>query len=171
MERRQRISTGSKLIILSAAIFTDLLLWLFGWVAGIPFPPISLIGTAGVWLINFLWTTVLTIWLIGIGVGFKRLWRRLMLIITVQGAALLVSLFPFLGGLIAAGLVFINTLLLYFLIKAVEKEDKEYNELQERKEKEFGRAKTMKQYQELQKQFAEEEKLLAERSILNKKHA
>lgn len=142
---------------------------LFGLIAVIPY--VGLIGTAGGLLLSIMWTVVLGLWLFIHGTGLKRLQVRVVIISGLVVLDILASTFPFLGELVSLGIMLTNTLLLWYLIKAVEKEDKEYNELQARKEKEFGRAKTMKQYQELQKQFAEEEKLLQERSILNKKHA
>lgn len=171
MEKRERISKTSKHLILATAVLADVFLWLFALIAMIPFLPIGLLGTFGGFIVSFFWNIVLVLWLMGIGVGLKRLWIRIGVLYSTGAAGLLFSLFPFLGGLVSAGTIFINTLLLYFLIKAVEKEDKEYNDLQERKEKKLGSARNAKEYQQIEKQFEEEGKDMKEKSVLNKKHA
>lgn len=169
MEKRERISTVSKLIILLSAITVDVFSLLFGVIALIPV--VGIFGSVAGFLLSIIWTTVLSVWLLSIGTGLGRLWMRVGLIFGLQTFDLMISLFPFLGELVSAGVTFVNTLLLYFLIRAIEKEDREYNELQERKEKELGRAQNEKRRRELEKQFEEEERRIAERSVLNKKNA
>lgn len=169
MEKRERISTVSKLIILLSAITVDVFSLLFGVIALIPV--VGIFGSVAGFLLSIIWTTVLSVWLLSIGTGLGRLWVRVGLIFGLQTFDLMISLFPFLGELVSAGITFVNTLLLYFLIRAIEKEDREYNKLQERKEKELGRAQNEKRRRELEKQFEEEERRMAEGSVLNKKNA
>ena len=169
MEKRERVSPVSKLIILLSAVLVDVFSLLFGFIALIPI--IGIFGSVAGFVLSILWTIVLTMWLFMIGAGLGRLWMRVGLIFGLQAFDLMISLFPFLGELVSAGITFVNTLLLYFLIRAIEKEDREYNKLQERKEKELGRAQNEKRRRELEKQFEEEERRMAEGSVLNKKNA
>lgn len=169
MAQRQRISKTSKQLILATAICVDVLSFLFGLVALIPI--VGILGTAGDLLLSFVWTITLTLWLISIGSGLKRLWVRAQIIAGLQVIELLLSLFPFLGAVVSAGVMFANTLLIYFLIRKIEEEDAEYNKLQERMAKELQRAGSHKERSAIEARYAEEERKLKEKSVLNKKNA
>lgn len=169
MEKRERISPPAKFIILASALLVSVFSFLFGILALIPYA--GLFGTIAGFVLSIVWTIVLSLWLLSISAGLKRLWVRVGLIFGLQTLDLMFSMFPFLGELISAATTSVNFLVLYFLIHAIEKEDREYNKLQERKEKELGRAQNEKRRRELEKQFEEEERRMAERSVLNKKNA
>lgn len=169
MAARERVSSTSKLLILSCAVLVDVFLLIFGIVAVIPV--FGIFGTMGSWLISFLWMLVLTFWLISIGAGMSRLWARMSIILTLEAGSLMLSMFPFLGGLVSAGASFINTLLVYFLIRKIEKEDAEYNKLQEQKELELQKARGTRQRTLVEKRYSEEGRKLDESSVLNKKNA
>lgn len=128
MRARQTIPPVSKWLILGFALFFDIWGLLFGMLAILPifgaaFSVLVLLG-------SIMWTGILSSWLFLMGLGKRRLVWRLVVLLGLEGASLLISFVPVIGGIIDMFLMFFETFLLYLLIRSVEKEDEEYNKEQ-----------------------------------------
>lgn len=134
-EKRQRISTFAATVAVTAALAEDgahVLITLAEFI-----PIIGVAFTFVDFLISMTSFFGFFYWYWSLHAGLKRFWIRILVNIALVLIKVPISMTPYGGPILAFFIGFIFTITTILFIRAVRKDDKEYNEAEEKKEKEL----------------------------------